>query len=494
MDELISPVHRRLIRGVDACFKGGSQKVTQNTVAEPPAFQKPYLEYGMEQAKNLYTDYSPIVGYTTNTILNPKYTGPTTPTAFSGWNPYATTQYAEPYAATQYRFPNADDPNSWGGAKSYGQALLNYFKAPSNPYAVTQYAEPYADEPNSWGGANSYLEALLNYPKAPAEPKYITKQTPIYGDPVGGKLQYYQGKLVADPQEEQAQAEAMLKDYLWGNGSLPSTANNVLAGMLTSGPSGLVKRGRSYLRDVMGGKYLPASTFEDSSYNPGAFVYKPKANPYYDRIVEKAMGAANANATQYGAYGSSDWMNLRGTTAKDLYADQYNQERQWYEQRLALAKQLYENRWNQERGNQQQAAGMVPAMDGAGWAKQKFGLSMMPAFNNMNLTNFSALENIGLQKQAQQQREIDAAKAKWDWEQMEPWKRLELYQQAVTGNMGENRTTTQPTSGTNPFTGAIGGALAGGMLGTNLATAGGATLGIPGALAGGTLGLLGSLF
>ena len=479
MDELLAPVHRRLIRGVDACFKGGSQQVTQNTVAEPPAFQKPYLQYGMEQAKNLYTGYSPIVGYTTNTVLNPKYTAPTTT---SGWNQYAATQ-----------FPYADDPNSWGGAKSYGQAVLNYFAKPS---AGLQYitGEPYADDPNSWGGAKSYDQAFLNYYAKPsAEPQYITEQTPIYGDPVGGKLKYYNGQLVAGFTPEQQEAWSLLSNYIKGDSSLQKQAENALSGMLNSGPSKLVKQGKAYLSDVMGGKYLPASTFKKSSYNPGAFVYDPKSNPYYDRIVEKAMGAANANATQYGAYGSSDWMNLRGTTAKDLYADQYNKERDWYEQSLALAKQLYENRWNQERTNQQQAAGMVPEMDKAGWAQKQAGLALTPSINQMALTNYAALENIGLQKQQQQQREIDAAKAKWDWEQMEPWKRLELYQNAVGGNMGQSTTQTQPVSSPNPITGAIGGALGLGMLGSGI-TYGGSTLGLPGAALGAGLGLLGSFF
>lgn len=106
----------------------------------------------------------------------------------------------------------------------------------------------------------------------------------------------------------------------------------------------------------------------------------------------------------------------------------------------------------------------------------------MPSINNMNLTNYSALENVGLQKQQNQQSIIDANKAKWDFEQMEPWKRLQLYQQAISGNMGENKTATQPTSGSNPITGAIGGAMAGSAFGPW------------GAAIGGGAGLLGSLF
>lgn len=398
----------------------GSQKVTNNTIAEPPAFQKPFLEYGMNEAKNLYTGTSPIVGYTTNQVLNPAYQSPT------------------------------------AAAKGWGK-----FKAEGVPQA---------------------------------QPQYITQQTPIYGEnQVGGKLEYYGGPLVAGFTPEQEQAWGLLKNYVNGDNSLQSQANNALSGMLNSGPSELVKQGQGYLGDVMGGKYLPADTFEKSAYAMSPFDYNPESNPFYGRIVDRAMGAANSNASQVGAYGSSDWLNLRGNTAKDLYANQYNTERNWYEQALAQNKGLYENRWNSERGNQQQAAGMVPAMDAAGWAQKNAGLSLMPSINNMNLQNYSAIENIGLQRQQNQQREIDAAKAKWDWEQMEPWKRLEMYQNAINGNMGQSTssTSTQPVSSPNPITGGIGGALAGATL---AGASKGAITGPWGAAIGGGLGLLGSFF
>lgn len=626
----------------------GSQKVTTNTIAEPPAFQKPFLEFGMNEAKNLYTGAPTITGYTTQSVLNPAYVAPTNSSASSsagttGWDKYKNA-VAEPYA---------DNPSSWGGASSYSAALE----------AQRQAQQAAAMASNQ---------------------QYITQQTPQYStSSTGGKIEYFPDQQIAGFQPEQEQAWNMLKNYMAGDNTLSANANQALTDMLNSQKSALVTQGQDYLsdvlggkylnptdnssynyltdvmngknlnptdnasynylmsvmngdsnnilnsdaykyitgimngstnnisnsdsykyltgimngsnnniqntagynyfKDVVGGKYLPASTFDASAYAMDPFSYNPEANPYYDRIVEKALGAANANATANGAYGSSDWLNLRGNTASDLYANQYNQERNWYEAELALAKQLYENRWNSERGlmnnagnsligadqfqnnqqinagnslmsadqtqtnqqlnagnsllnafntqtnnqmnaggnllnyyqnalaqqqnagnsllnfyqgernNQQQAAQMVPSMDQAGWAQKQAALGMMPSINNMNLQNFSALENIGLQRQQNQQAIIDANKAKWDFEQMEPWKRLQLYQQAINGNMGQSTSETKnvPTSGSNPFTGAIGGALAGGALSgmTN-----GAIAGPTGALIGGGLGLLGSFF
>ena len=78
---------------------------------------------------------------------------------------------------------------------------------------------------------------------------------------------------------------------------------------------------------------------------------------------------------------------------------------------------------------------------------------------------YAQLAGVGARRQAQRQAEIDAARARHDFEQNRPYDNLERYQRMVRGDFG--RTTTQPLY-RNRAAGLLGGALGGAELGRTL--------------------------
>ena len=178
-----------------------------------------------------------------------------------------------------------------------------------------------------------------------------------------------------------------------------------------------------YATDVLSGKYLD-----------------PSSDPYlqstYNQAVQSANNAINSNFAGNNRYGSG------AHNAAIASAD------------TNLANNLFGGAYQQGIQNQLAVAGMAPGL--------------------LNYQANNALTAGGIQDQYNQQKAMD------------PYNRLAQYQGAVSGNYGGTTTQTNPIY-RNAGAGLLGGALAGGKIGSmvpGLGTAWGAGIG-------GVLGLLG---
>jgi hypothetical protein len=120
---------------------------------------------------------------------------------------------------------------------------------------------------------------------------------------------------------------------------------------------------------------------------------------------------------------------------------------------------------------------------------QLAAMSAAPQLAAEDYRDIARLAEVGAARDDQAQQQIDDARARYDFTQMEPWERLARYAQLVNGNYGGTTTVTMPTQrrsiGQDLLSGASTGASIGNMI---LPNGWGAALG---ALGGGLLGGLG---
>lgn len=185
-------------------------------------------------------------------------------------------------------------------------------------------------------------------------------------------LKYFPEETVAGFTPEQIQGQELV-------------TNRALSG------STLDKAGKSYMEDVIGGKYVT-----------------PDSNPYLKYYVDKAyenvLPQLDTTAIQAGRYGSNAWGGQKSNAMADINS------------------QIYGGAYNTERGYQQQAAEMAPEMA------------------QTDYLDYDRLLSVGAEKQALEQAKIDAAKEKWDFEQMAPWQKLAMYANLISGDQGGQTT------------------------------------------------------
>lgn len=197
--------------------------------------------------------------------------------------------------------------------------------------------------------------------------------------------------------------------------------------------------GESYLRDVLGGKYL-----------------SPESNPYLQSGVQQAqqdvmtaMGGARR-----GAFGNTGMDYSLGKALGDS------------------TNKVYSQNYDLERQRQSQAASMAP---------QYSQLRSQNAQNLLNSGNY--LRNI-------QQSELDTKYQDWINKKNFPLQQLDVLGNALRTTMGGGGTSSMTGAGTSPnrFAGAAGGAMTGAQLGSMFMPGIGTGIGaVGGALLGGLL-------
>ena len=168
-------------------------------------------------------------------------------------------------------------------------------------------------------------------------------------------------------------------------------AQNLILNRAREG-SPLVAASQGYLEDVISGKYL-----QDNN---------PYLDYYVNRAYENALPQWRTTATQAGRYGSDAWARGQAQTMADL------------------ASQIYGGAYGAERGLQQQAASIAPDVA----REDYFDLSQMA--------------KVGAEKQAMEQALIDAAREKWEFEQLAPWKELAMMANLISGDVGGTAIST----------------------------------------------------
>jgi len=268
----------------------------------------------------------------------------------------------------------------------------------------------------------------------------------------GSNPQYFPGQTVASPDWSVLDAE---------NRGIERARNG----------SPLEKQAQQYFSDVAGGKMLANDPTAAGSYVNG--------NPYLTGMVDAAAGDVTRNfknavmpsiASQFatgGRYGSGQQLQGINDANFNLAQRLSNQSTTLRGQAYNFERGLQENAIGRERGYQTQAAGMLPGMASIDW------------------NNIAQEANIGAQRTARRQGEINSDISRWDYNQNIPLTKLSNFSQLLQGFGGGQQSSSQSQNG-----GFLSNALGGAMLGNSIYGLG-ANAGLWGGAAG--LGAMGSL-
>jgi hypothetical protein len=121
---------------------------------------------------------------------------------------------------------------------------------------------------------------------------------------------------------------------------------------------------------------------------------------------------------------------------------------------------------------------------------QLAALGAAPELAAEDYRDIARLAEVGTAREDAVQQQIDDAKARFEFAQMEPWERLARYAQLVSGSYGSTTTVTTPTQRRSVGEGLLGGAATGARIGASIPGLGGYGAAL-GALGGGLVGLFG---
>lgn len=195
--------------------------------------------------------------------------------------------------------------------------------------------------------------------------------------------------------------------------------------------SPLTQAGQGYTQDVLSGKYLD------------------KGNPYLDATYKRAADQSyNTLTSQFARSGRN--VEAAAPLQAEMLTD--------------LATKIYGGAYESERDRQQ---GVLPYVSPLAEADYR---------------DLAALQGVGGQVEDLSGRYMEDAARRYDFEQNRPGANLDSYLQRIGGNMG---TTTSTPIYRNRTAGAMGGALAGAQLGSQIYPGWGTAIG---AIGGGLLG------
>lgn len=208
---------------------------------------------------------------------------------------------------------------------------------------------------------------------------------------------------------------------------------------------------RGYMQDVTQGKYL-------------------ENNPYIDRMADMISKKAQAQANNAFAGSGRTMSGAQARGVGGAISDSLTN--------------LYYNDYARERGLQQGAAGNLAglsqydqALSNADIANRFQAAGMTPMAQSSLFQNAQALTDVGRARRAFEQQGIDEAMSRFQFEQEEPWQRLERFMGIVgSGNYG-GTTTVSGGGGGGGGGFNLGGAIGGGLSGFSAAGPWGAGLG-----------------
>lgn len=122
-------------------------------------------------------------------------------------------------------------------------------------------------------------------------------------------------------------------------------------------------------------------------------------------------------------------------------------------------------------------------------ANQLKALALAPTTQGMNYQNIGAIQDSGAQQQALNQQNLQGAINQWNYQQQLPLQMLDQYGNAIQGGYGSTSTLTEPYYSASNGANILGGAIGGGLLGSQLS--GGSPYGAAGGAGLGALAMLG---
>ncbi len=258
----------------------------------------------------------------------------------------------------------------------------------------------------------------------------------IYGQASGlgeKNIQYYPGQTVSPFTPEQAAAQTATTNRALQGSPLLGAAQQQTLGTI---------QGQGYGQEYVN----PLSQKEVNKTISGAYL-DPNTNPWLAKTYEtaaqdvaKTFGQVTAPAIRKeamgtGAFGGARQGVAEGTAATGFAGELSN-----------LATKIYGPAYETERGRQttatQQAQDLANQQYQAERARQMAATAAGPGMAEADYEDISKLAAVGQEKQAMDQAGIDAAMKKWEFSQMEPWQRLGMYSNILTGDVGGTTLST----------------------------------------------------
>ncbi len=263
-----------------------------------------------------------------------------------------------------------------------------------------------------------------------------------------GGPKYYEGATVAGFTPAQMESMNLTSNWVTGNaqdmmGSTNNTWQQMMSGQNNMGSdfSGLGGQFNSNLGDMMSGQ---VNTGAGSPYGDMADAFTSQA---VDQ-ANSAMQGIRGNQVMSGQYGGS----ARGDMLNNQVINETNKQ---VTNNLAG---MYGNAYSQAQDQRANAVGMygqaqVGSMDRAAQTQAQ-ALGQYGNIMNMPLEMSKSLyNNVGLPQQQMNQGLINAQKERWDYEQMLPYKNLEMFSNFINGNMGgTSQTVTNSNSSSSSST------------------------------------------
>lgn len=246
-------------------------------------------------------------------------------------------------------------------------------------------------------------------------------------------IQYYPGTTVAGFTPEQTAAQT-------------ATTNRSLLG------NPLVPQAQGELSKTMGGEYFgreyvnPLSQAETNKTISGAYL-DPNTNPWLAKTYEtaakdvaKTFGQVTMPMISKEAGAAGMWGGAREGVAKGAALTGFS------ENLADLATKIYAPAYETERGRQVGATESAQALANQQYqaerARQTAAVTQAPALAEADYSDIAKLAAVGQEKQAMNQAQIDAALKAWEFSQMEPWQRMGMYSNLITGDVGGTTLST----------------------------------------------------
>lgn len=268
-------------------------------------------------------------------------------------------------------------------------------------------------------------------------------------------LEYFPGQTYADFAPETQQALNLTTNRALAGSPLTKSAAGAIPGLI-----GGIGPGMDYMTQAgsTSNAALPFLSTLGSANSEAQGYLRPTArgdfldvsanNPVYSRLASDIAGRVAGQFGQTpGGLGSGAFANTFRDSLTDMGTRLYENERQ---RQLGAAESI---------GQQQLAgAGQLAGVSGQDLARRlaagqgllgagQFGIGQAPVLAAQDYIDLDQLMSVGGLRQAQEQQAIDAAKARWDFAQMEPWQRMQLALPIIGGNYGGQQTQTQSGGG-----------------------------------------------
>lgn len=303
-----------------------------------------------------------------------------------------------------------------------------------------------------WDGVKPYLAGLDGKTGImPEAERLYREQTP----------KYYEGDTYARLNDTQNSAIGGMKSYLQS----PS-ANAGVDAANSLGSATMGKSAMSFYNPVAGGYQAQYTGMGDLFRAKGGNVAQEMNNPYLSGIADTIARKATSNyensiapqirssAQAAGQFGGSRQGVIEANALKDLnqgisdsltnlYGSAYDQaqNRGLQMANMALQSQAQNNQASNSVGDLA-LRGLLGtgqlnlAADSQNFGQQLQGVGLLNQANQNQIGNYQSLLNLGGVQQQDQQNQINADMARWDYNQTAPWQALQNYMGLITGAGG----------------------------------------------------------